>query len=53
MDDVKYLAWPYGKLGSKERVELKELKQFGYEFSDPFECTMFYNVKRMREISLK
>ena len=37
MDDVKYLPWPYGKLGSKERSELYELKEAGYDFSDPID----------------
>ena len=31
MSNVKYLPWPYGKLGSKERSELTELKEAGYD----------------------
>jgi len=42
---VKYLAWPYGKLGSKERPELTELKDAGYEFSDPFDVIDIFEKK--------
>jgi|TARA_R100000482_G_C5097117_1_gene133819 dTDP-4-amino-4,6-dideoxygalactose transaminase len=45
MDDVKYLPWPYGKLGSKERSELTELKEAGYDFSDPIDIIDIFEKK--------
>jgi len=45
MDDVKYLPWPYGKLGSKERSELYELKEAGYDFSDPIDIIDIFEKK--------
>lgn len=45
MDDVKYLSWPYGKLGSKERSELTELKEAGYDFSDPIDIIDIFEKK--------
>ncbi len=45
MDDVKYLPWPYGKLGSKERSELTELKKAGYDFSDPIDIIDIFEKK--------
>jgi len=45
MDDVKYLPWPYGKLGKKERSELTELKEAGYDFSDPIDIIDIFEKK--------
>tara|TARA_Y100000590_G_scaffold221613_1_gene250817 strand:- start:2221 stop:2940 length:720 start_codon:yes stop_codon:yes gene_type:complete len=45
MDDVKYLPWPYGKLGRKERSELNELKEAGYDFSDPIDIIDIFEKK--------
>ena len=45
MDDVKYLPWPYGKLGRKERSELNELKEAGYDFSDPIDINDIFEKK--------
>ena len=45
MDDVKYLPWPYGKLGRKERSELTELKEAGYDFSDPIDIIDIFEKK--------
>ena len=45
MSNVKYLPWPYGKLGSKERSELTELKETGYDFSDPIDIIDIFEKK--------
>jgi|TARA_R100000742_G_C4245576_1_gene64575 dTDP-4-amino-4,6-dideoxygalactose transaminase len=45
MSNVKYLPWPYGKLGSKERSELTELKEAGYDFSDPIDIIDIFEKK--------
>ena len=45
MDDVKYLPWPYGKLGRKVRSELTELKEAGYDFSDPIDIIDIFEKK--------
>ena len=45
MDDVKYLPWPYGKLGRKERSELNELKEAGYDFSDTIDIIDIFEKK--------
>ena len=45
MSNVKYLPWPYGKLGSKERSELTELKDAGYDFSDPIDIIDIFEKK--------
>tara|TARA_B100000029_G_scaffold70481_2_gene62613 strand:- start:2106 stop:2825 length:720 start_codon:yes stop_codon:yes gene_type:complete len=45
MNNVKYLPWPYGELGSKERSELYELREAGYEFSDPIDIIDIFEKK--------